>query len=244
MNRFTAFLTHFGISLVIFAILGYLIVFHWYPGFFFATDGGWQGIRIVALVDLVLGPTLTFAVFKAGKPGLKFDLTMIGCLQAACLAAGTYIVYIERPIAMIFADGYFHSVTADDFIQEAGEIPDLSVYGGSYPKWISVNLPEDYTKQSEVRRQALKDQIPIRMLDDYYKPFEETDIDMERDAFPLAEIRLADQKNNELTRFLAEHGGSAEDYTFIPFGTRYERVLLGLTADGAISGFLTLPAPT
>lgn len=244
MNRFTAFLTHFGISLVIFGILGYLIVFHWYPGFFFATDGGWQGIRIVALVDLVLGPTLTFAVFKAGKPGLKFDLTMIGCLQAACLAAGTYVVYIERPIAMIFADGYFHSVTADDFMTEAGTIPDLSAYGSDYPIWISVALPEDYTKQSAVRLQARQRNLPIRMLDDYYKPFETTDVDLQRDAFPLADIQLSDKGANALTKFLTEHGGSAEDYAFIRFGTRYELALLALKTSGEISGVLTLPAST
>ena len=102
---------HLGISLVIFVPLSYLIVFEWYPDFFFATDGGWQGIRIVALVDLVLGPTLTLVVFKAGKPGLKFDLTLIGIFQAICLVIGVYIVYAERPIAMVYADGYFHSVT-------------------------------------------------------------------------------------------------------------------------------------
>ena len=50
MNRFGAFAVHLGISLVIFIILGYLILFHWYPDFFFASDGGWQGIRIVAFV--------------------------------------------------------------------------------------------------------------------------------------------------------------------------------------------------
>ena len=244
MNRFTAFLTHFGISLIVFAILGYLIVFQWYPGFFFATDGGWQGIRIVALVDLVLGPTLTFAVFKVGKPGLKLDLTMIGCLQTACLVAGTYVVYVERPIAMIFADGYFHSVSAGDFLTDAGAIPDLSTYGGDYPKWISVALPEDYTQQSAIRQHARKNNLPIRMLDDYYKPFETTDVDLQRDAFPLADIQSADKETKVLTKFLTEHGGSAEDYAFIRFGTRYELALLAISTSGKISGVLTIPAPS
>ena len=98
MNRFTAFATHIGISLVLFLVFGFLILYHWYPSIFFATDGGWQGIRIVAFVDLVLGPTLTLAVFKVGKPGLKTDLTLIGILQTVCLIAGTYVVYSERGI--------------------------------------------------------------------------------------------------------------------------------------------------
>lgn len=103
MNRFGAFAIHLGISLVIFAVLGYLIVFQWYPDFFFTSDGGWQGIRIVALVDLVLGPTLTLVVYKKGKPSLKFDLTVIALLQTACLIAGVYVVWSERPVAMVFS---------------------------------------------------------------------------------------------------------------------------------------------
>ena len=73
MSRIKAFLIHLGISAVIFFILLYLIIFHWYPGFLFTADGGWQGVRIIAAVDLVLGPLLTLVVYKAGKPSLKME---------------------------------------------------------------------------------------------------------------------------------------------------------------------------
>ena len=143
---------------------------------------------------------------------------------------------------MIFADGFFHSVSADDFLTEVGTIPDLSVYGGDYPKWISVALPEDYTKQSAVRQQARQNNLTIRMLDDYYKPFETIDVDMKRDAFPLEDIQLSDKQANVLTEFLTEHGGIAEDYAFIRFGTRYELALLAIKTGGEISGVLTMPS--
>jgi len=55
-NRWQAFLIHLGISTVIFLILLYFIVFHWYPHPFFAKGGGWQGVRLITGVDLVLGP--------------------------------------------------------------------------------------------------------------------------------------------------------------------------------------------
>ncbi|MCG6936115.1 MAG: hypothetical protein LJE73_09510, partial [Proteobacteria bacterium] len=71
ISRWRAFLIHLGISLVIFLILAYIILIKWYPVPFFYTDGGWQGVRIVAAVDLVLGPLLTLLVYKHGKPGLK-----------------------------------------------------------------------------------------------------------------------------------------------------------------------------
>ena len=98
MSRYQAFSYHFLISLAIFFVLAYLVLYHWYPDIFFSIDGGWEGMRIIIGVDLILGPVLTLIVFRAGKPGLKFDLAAIGTLQAVCLTVGTCIVYSERPI--------------------------------------------------------------------------------------------------------------------------------------------------
>jgi hypothetical protein len=77
VSRYEACFYHFLISLLVFAGLAYLILYQWYPGFFYAIDGGWEGMRIIVGVDLILGPILTLVVFKAGKPGLRFDLTMV-----------------------------------------------------------------------------------------------------------------------------------------------------------------------
>ncbi len=115
MSRFSAFSYHMAISLVIFAILAYLIVEVWYPEFFFTIDGGWEGIRIVIGVDLVLGPLLTLVVYKAGKPGLKFDLSCIGVLQSLCLIAGVFVIYTVRPLYFIYYDKHFYSASADTY---------------------------------------------------------------------------------------------------------------------------------
>lgn len=240
MNRISAFLLHLGISLVIFTVLGYLIVFHWYPDFFFQTDGGWQGIRIIALVDLVLGPTLTLIVFKAGKPGLKFDLSAIATLQSVCLVAGTYIVYSERPLAIVYADGFFHSVSADDFRKIGSATPDLSHFPGENPKWLTVGLPEDYASISEVRMKAYSEGIPMRMLINHYKPFEGSDIDPERDPFPLE--TLESEQPDELEQFLREFGGRADDYYYFPLGARHGYALIALrTSDLQVVGVVSLP---
>lgn len=240
MNRVSAFLLHLGISLVIFAVLGYLIMYHWYPEFFFQTDGGWQGIRIIAFVDLILGPLLTLIVFKAGKPGLKFDLTAIAVFQSLCLFAGIYIVYTERPLAIVYTDGYFHSVSADDFREVNTSIPDLSHFPGSTPKWVSVKLPEDQEVAHAVRKKAYKSGIPMSMLIEYYKPFSGDDIDIRRDPIPLeAVIR---EKETELNLFLSKESGTGEDYLYFPLGARYGYALVALSADDRhFVGVVSLP---
>ncbi len=75
MNRWKAFAIHMGASLLLFLGLLLIIINVWFPGILFSIDGGWDGLKILLGVDLVLGPLLTLLVYKAGKPGLKFDLT-------------------------------------------------------------------------------------------------------------------------------------------------------------------------
>jgi len=240
MTRISAFLTHLSISLVIFVVLGYLILEHWYPDFFFATDGGWQGIRIVALVDLVLGPTLTLLVFKPGKPGLKTDLTLIGLFQGACLAAGTWVVFSERPLAMVYSDGFFHSVTADDY-REAGQwVPRLDFLPGDPPKWVTVRLPEDYGRQSEIRRKILAQRAGLYTQAAYYEPFKAEHIDIDKDPFDVQQIQA--ERPTELARFLERYGGKADDYLFLPFGARHSYgMVVFRRADRRHVGVLILP---
>jgi len=60
---------HLCLSLIVFFILAYQIFYVWYPLPYFLVDGGWQGIRIVAAVDLVLGPLITFLIFDLFRRG-------------------------------------------------------------------------------------------------------------------------------------------------------------------------------
>ena len=115
MTRTKATLIHLGISLLVFFVIAWLLVEVWYPSFFYAIDGGWEGMRIIIGVDLVLGPLLTLIVFKPGKPGLKFDMTLICLFQSVCLAAGVWIVHHERPLYFVYYETHFYSVNAGTF---------------------------------------------------------------------------------------------------------------------------------
>ena len=51
MSRYLASFYHLLISLVVFVFLAYLVLFVWYPDFFYDIDGGWEGMRIIIAVD-------------------------------------------------------------------------------------------------------------------------------------------------------------------------------------------------
>ena len=241
MNRFGAFAIHLGISLLIFIVLGYLIVFHWYPDFFFTTDGGWQGIRIIALVDLVLGPLLTLCVFKQGKPGLRTDLTLIGVFQLCCLSAGTYVVYSERPIAIVYTDGYFHSMSRGSYLDKDTQPPDLEQIPGPAPKWVAVDLPSDPHEQGEIRMSAWQAGKPLTLLVDRYTPLSIDTLDFAADAYPLDRLQ-GHNRQAAIAKWLADHGGALEDYAFFPLGTRYSYSFIGVKKSSReILGVLDTP---
>lgn len=175
MSRWQAFAIHIGISIAIFIALLTVILTLWYPGILFSIDGGWTGLRIVIGVDLVLGPLLTLIVFKAGKPGLKFDLTCIGVFQAACLTAGMWIVYSERPLALVLAYDTIYSLAADEFTEFDKDASVLEQFPGSYPKLLYTELPDNDISADivNIRSQFMGD--PLFMQTERYRPIPDTD---------------------------------------------------------------------
>lgn len=107
VTRKQAFFVHLFISMAVFVVLLYFIIYKWYPSYYFHIDGGYRGIATIFLVDVVLGPGLTLLLFRQGKPGLKFDMSVIVIFQVVALSWGVWWVYSERPALTVFYDGGF-----------------------------------------------------------------------------------------------------------------------------------------
>ncbi len=164
MSRWKACAIHISISLTIFIGLLGVILFLWYPGILFTIDGGFQGLRLVIGVDLIAGPLLTLIIFKSGKPGLVFDLCCIAFFQATCMAAGMWVVYTERPLALVLAYDTFYSVDVKEFQQYERDPQSLEEIPGPYPKPVYVELPESdiAAEIAAIRAQFIGDPLYIQ----------------------------------------------------------------------------------
>ncbi len=216
MTRYLASFYHLLISLAIFVFLAYLVLFVWYPDFFYDIDGGWEGMRIIIAVDLVIGPLLTLIVFKAGKPGLKFDLTAIGLFQAMCLAAGTYIVYSERPLALVYYDGYFYSANNETYERNGLQPPE----GLKHPAFVYAQLPEDPIARADLLASYYRNETPAWSIREHYVALAPHMDEVMESSIPLEVVRQQDEEG-ELDRWIAEVGGSAEDYNYYPLRSRF-----------------------
>jgi len=245
MTKFKAFATHLGISFVIFLILLYFIIFQWYPPPFFSSDGGWQGIRIIAGVDLVIGPLLTMIVFKPGKPGLKFDLTVIGLVQTAALAWGIWTVHHERPVAAVFVDNYFAPVTLYQ-IQGRGMTPaKLKAFGNKPPYWIFSKLPADPDALQKLRVESLRMGRPLFLFTEYYHV-------MDKDALQVIKANAIDMpkwlekkplEKQHYLQFLQQHR-DYKDLIFVPWHAREKYEIIALDAtNGNYVGKPDIAAP-
>ena len=116
ITKLKATAIHICLSLVVFIYLAYKIYYDWYPQPYFSVDGGWQGIRFVAAVDLVLGPLITFLIFNLSEsPQIVFDLMTIATIQLGALAYGIYATHSQRPVAIVVIDDFMIPVTMEQY---------------------------------------------------------------------------------------------------------------------------------
>lgn len=136
-DKLKAFFVHLAISVALVSATYLLIRLLWYPSpLIKATDVSKIFIMIL-LVDLVLGPLLTFIVYKKNKKTLRMDLTIIVLIQLSALGYGLYSVYEARPVFMAYVADRFELVRVNDIIEDDEYEDGLPKFG---PQYVYVDL--------------------------------------------------------------------------------------------------------
>lgn len=143
LNRWGAFGLHLLLSLVVFAVLVAVLLFWFFPGALFLVAGGWEGMRIIAGVDLILGPLLTLIVFNPSKPRAELarDLSLIGLVQALALAGGCYVVSQARPLAVVHVFDTFYVFNREDYRRMGVDQQKLDKLADWSPRFLYVEAP-------------------------------------------------------------------------------------------------------
>lgn len=110
MSKFKAFFLHFLISFLIILSFIIFVYYVWYQSVFFNASGVSTPLKMLVVVDVILGPLLTFIVYKEGKKYLKIDLILIVVFQLVAFTYGAYSIYLGKPSLVIHRTGYFEVV--------------------------------------------------------------------------------------------------------------------------------------
>lgn len=234
-----AFGAHLVLSLVVFVAIIAVTVWLWYPPPFFWIDGGLQVTLLAAAVDLVAGPLLTLVVYRPGKRGLVMNLTVIAALQAAALTWGVQALYSQRPVLAAFVghtQNRFFPVTEAQARGGKRSLEELQALSPLHPPMLFIELPQN---DAEALRLLTSAGESVLRQTDRFQP-----LDGERLERVVKSSRTP--KNYEsrdqdmaaaMNRFVAEHGGNAEAFAFVPLVGRFGFAMLALSRkDGSIAG--------
>ncbi len=225
---------HLGLSSIVFVVLAYLIVIDWYPGPYFAVDGGWQGIRLVAAVDLVLGPLITFLIFdlRKSRRAIVFDLITIATIQIGALVYGIYTTYDQRPLAIVLMDDFALSTTSDLYAGTLESPRVLRNYSNAHPPIIYAEIPHDRELLEKVQRIKVDDKILEHAQLWLYRPPAELAPALRKRQILYGEMLDKFGKRDAYRAWLREHGKRADEVLIAPFNGRYGRVWLVFDLDG------------
>lgn len=238
-NRFAAGLFHFSLSFFIFSIFIFVLLKFWYPAPYFTASGGWQGLKIVAAIDLVMGPALTLIVFntKKSKKELFLDFSIIAFMQVAALLWGITTIYNQRPIAAVFWDNGFYTVPASALLQQGINLEELEKFGTEKPVYIYAQQPQTAEQQEALIASILKDKIPPYQQLYRFKPIEQHYEDIYKHNVDILEIisTNSDMKD-EIDEVLKKTGTSLHDNHYIALISKYRNIILVYNQDNQLTG--------
>lgn len=189
-DRLRAFAIHFSISFLVALASLFLVFGIWYPQPLSVAMGVTYVFLVMLLVDVILGPVLTFVVFKKGKPTLKFDLAVIAVLQLAALVYGLHTVAQGRPVWLVFTVDRFDAVRPIDLDTRfpekvAPEYASPSVLG---PRWVAAVQAEDPQARSEITFEAALGGMDLQYRPYLYRPLGVAAADITSRALPLPQL--------------------------------------------------------
>ena len=233
MSRLQAFAIHLMISSVV--VLAFLIVMTqvWYPDYFFEVSAGWGVLKILLIVDLVLGPVITLIIFKAGKPGLRFDLSVIAALQVAALLYGGSIIYQHRPGYLVFAVDRFEVIPVPA-VDEA-EIPDAELrrMSGNPIPIIYSSLPDDEETRDQIFSDVLMGGADIELHPELYKSFDENFDKVILKSIDIALLSSRDvETGSRVKEFVSGQNAKLNDFLYYPLIGKNKDMLLVFSRAG------------
>ncbi len=226
VTKLQAFSVHFALSFLVFFMLVAVMYYIWFPGDYFNLDGGWQGLQLIAAIDLVLGPVLTLLFFKPGKPKLMVDMSIIAALQIGALSYGIHAAFQQQTVGLVFSESEFSTLSYRDLQLANSAIIDLGLKPTNFQK-----LDEDSPRQifteapsGENYGRYLADVLnglpALRERTDKYKSLSKNHEQLAR--FKLDHDYL--KKNNalsEIKALLDTEKKSLDDFEYYKFKARY-----------------------
>jgi hypothetical protein len=178
--RLRSFGLHLLASAITLAIIFGTLYVGWYrwPGWYLADVS--RVVLVMAGVDVVVGPLLTFIVAGPRKPRreLARDIMVIVTIQLFALVYGTMSVWNGRPLYYAFSENLLQVVQAYDIDPREWALarqqqPEFAPHWYSLPRWVWAPLPQDSAVRNKIVASAIAGGDDVISMPRYFKPWEQ-----------------------------------------------------------------------
>ena len=234
ITKLKATAIHISLSLVVFIYLAYKIYYDWYPQPYFTVDGGWQGIRLVAAVDLVLGPLITFLIFdlRKSRKEIVFDLMTIATIQLGALAYGIHAAHSQRPVAIVVIDDYTVPVTMEQYGGSLSSESVLQQYSDETPPIIYAHLertPAAFAKAKRIKEEKnISESAQIYL----YQPHSSLKHALQERQELHHKFLVAEKSTDKFDNWLRQNEKTSEEVLIMQFAGRYGTAWLVFDLEG------------
>ncbi len=216
IHKLKAFGIHLLLSFVIISFAIGLIIYFWFPDSMIKVSNFKEIALLIVFIDLILGPLLTFVIYKPMKKGLKFDISAIATLQVCALTYGLFTLYQAHPVYIAFNVDRFTLISAIDARPENATKEEFNVSKLASPKLVVAKIPTDIKARSELVLEITSGQPDIALRPELYHSYEDnisTILEKSLDPDVIFKSEIAKEK---LANFIKKHGNPIKSYAFFP----------------------------
>jgi hypothetical protein len=193
--RFKAFGLHVTASTCLFLVALGALYFGWYrwPGWYLT--GAMNIVLMMAGIDVVLGPLLTFIIANPNKPRrvLARDVAIIATVQLVAMGYGLTILWQGRPLYYTFSTRFLEMVQASDLSPEQVALgrklnPDFAPHWYSLPRWVYAPLPNDPKLVEKIIQGTIGGGDDVIQMPRYFRPWSEGVAELHKELRPVAKM--------------------------------------------------------
>lgn len=189
-EKFKAFAVHFALSFLVLSLIISFIYFIWYPGPILQAVQASKILMLMILIDVILGPLLTFIVYKKNKKTLKMDLAVIGFIQVIALAFGVSSLALAKPVWIVFNGNKFELIQKNEIIYTGKNTSQefLSSHYWSKPRFIAATLSKDaHEKEAQIMDEVFSG-ISLAQKPENYVEIKKVFPEILKSSYPLQDL--------------------------------------------------------
>lgn len=235
MSRSKTALIHLAISSTALLTLTLLTLLVWYPYPHFQYEGVLNILMLIALVDVVIGPALTFLVVKTDKSmrELRTDLGIIALVQILAFGYGAWIIQSEHPEYLLYSGSEFRIIAASQVDIDQIRHDDLVQHFHAGPTLATFVRPDDPKALAELTFAMITEGKTPAEFPQYFEPYQPSARQLAQNTLDLQSLYRNSERQKAIGALLHNQGLEPTDVYFFPLVSYLQNSLLVLSRETA-----------